>query len=258
MVNSGRSRGGSGEWEQPFWQQRGWILSAGFLLVLVILSGFALMTRNGGDTTEGSGSPTPSRSSAQDGKKGGKSGQDDRPAGCHTDDSDQTKPTAPPKDFSWKAVGTDLVPVSKSAGPLKFDGPVWSCFAHTPTGAVFAAHAIPHHFGYAGWRDVAERQVVPGPGRDAFIANREKQQDASASGQPDGSGYAGFSILSYSKREATVMLLIRVPDTDQYGSLSVTVRWQDGDWKVAPDQDGAVYSGGARVDGTDGFVTWGA
>jgi hypothetical protein len=254
MVNSGRPRGGSGEWEQPFWQQRGWILSAGFLLALVVLGGFALMTRGGNGTPNASASPAPSTSSSD---SGGGGGQDARPDGCRTDDSDQAKPTAPPKDFSWKADGTGLVPVSKTAGPLKFDGPVWYCYAHTPMGAVLAAQAITDHFSYPDWRKVVDRQVVPGAGRDALIASRSKQEDKPTSGQPDAGGYAGFTVLSYSRQQATVMILVRGPNTGNYGATSMTVRWQDGDWKLAPDPDGTVYSGTSQVSGTDGFVTWG-
>ncbi|MFD8171433.1 hypothetical protein [Streptomyces sp. NPDC059709] len=47
MVNPGRSRGGSGEWEKPFWQQRGWILSAGFLATLLVIGLIALMSGGG-------------------------------------------------------------------------------------------------------------------------------------------------------------------------------------------------------------------
>ncbi|MFF2025440.1 hypothetical protein ACFVW2_27015 [Streptomyces sp. NPDC058171] len=253
MVKTGRSRGGSGEWEQPFWQQRGWILSAGFLLVLVILGGYALMTGEDEPTpSTGSDRPSPSRTVPSGGGDG-----DGRPAGCETDDSDQKKPTAPPKDVSWKANGTNLVPVSKTAGPLKFDGPVWYCFARTPMGAVLAAHSIADKFGFAGWREVAERQVVPGAGRDAFIADRAKEKDTPVSDQPSGVTYAGFAVLSYNEKEATVMVLAGVPQNDQYGSLSVNLRWHEGDWKVVPDPDGTLYAGGSRVDGTDGFVTWG-
>ncbi|GGV18293.1 hypothetical protein GCM10010260_67600 [Streptomyces filipinensis] len=255
MLNSGRPRRGSGEWEQPFWQQRGWILSAGFLLVLVVLGAFALMTHGSGGTRGLAHSPTPSGTNAQG---GGGGSQGDRPAGCHTDDSDQARPTAPPKDVSWKANGTDLVPVSRTAGPLKFDGSIWSCFAHTPTGAVFAAHAIGDHFAFPGWREVVERQVVPGPGRDEFVAERSKDKDQSLSGQPRGITYTGFSVLSYNKQQATVMLLAGVPGASKYGSLSMTLRWRDGDWKVVADSDGTIFSGVSRVDGTDGFVTWGA
>ncbi|MFF6781850.1 hypothetical protein [Streptomyces sp. NPDC012510] len=253
MVNSGRSRGGSGEWEQPFWQQRGWILSAGFLLVLVVLAAVTLMT-SGDDSSEASGSPAPT-ATASDGDESGN--ENDRPAGCRTDDSEQDKPTSAPKDMYWKAGGTTLVPVSKSAGPLKFDGPVWSCFAHTPMGAVFAAHAITNNFGLEGWREVVERQVVPGAGRDAYIAKRSKQQKESAAGQPSEETFAGFTVLAYNEKESTVMILGRVPSVDRYGSLSVTLRWQDGDWKVLPDPDGTIYGGVSYTDGTNGFITWG-
>ncbi|MEU6478967.1 hypothetical protein ABZ858_19165 [Streptomyces sp. NPDC047017] len=255
MLNSGRPRGGSGEWEQPFWQQRGWILSAGFVLVLLVLAGFTLLNQGDDGTPDASGSPAPSRSASQGGG-GGK--QDDRPAGCRTDDSDQAKPTAPPKDFSWKADGTGLVPVSRTAGPLKFDGAVWSCYAHTPMGAVLAAQAITDHFNYPGWREVVNRQVVPGAGRDALVAGRSKEKDKPTSGQADAGGYAGFTVLSYDSRTATVMILVRGPSAGVYGAASMTVHWQDGDWKVAPDPDGTVYSGTSQVSGTNGFVTWGS
>jgi hypothetical protein len=256
MVNSGRASGGSGEWNKPFWQQRGWLLSAAFMAVLLIV-GVVAVVSSGGDTPpradsgpEPTGTTVPS-ASASDGE-----GTEARPDGCRTDDSDQTKPTAAPKDFAWKANGTGLVPVSRTAGPLKFDGPVWSCYAHTPTGAVFAAHGIADHFSYEGWREVFERQVVPGPGRDAMIAKRENEKDKSTSGQTGAGGYAGFSILSYSKDEATVMLLIRGPSKGQFGAVSLTLQWHEGDWKIAPDPDGTVYSGMVEVSGTNGFVMW--
>jgi hypothetical protein len=252
MVNSGRPRGGSGEWEKPFWQQRGWILSAGFLAALLVVGMVALMTGEDPAPRAG-GDPVPTPSSTDD---AGTGDADARPAGCRTDDSDQEKPTAVPKDFRWKADGTGLVPVSKTAGPLKFDGPVWSCFAHTPMGAVLAAHSITDHFSYAGWREVMERQVVPGPGRDALIANRGQEEDKPAAGQADAGGYAGFSVLAYDKDEATIMLLLRGPDTGVYGAASVTVQWHEGDWKVAPGTDGTVYAGMAQVSGTQGFITW--
>ncbi|MEV5988661.1 hypothetical protein AB0L85_27245 [Streptomyces sp. NPDC052051] len=257
MVNSGRSRGGSGEWEKPFWQQRGWLLSAGFFVALLLFGAVALATGGsssggGGSTTraDDASSPTPTVAQSEDRTT------DARPKGCRTDDSDQDKPTAAPKDFRWKVDGTTLVPVSKTAGPLKYDGPVWSCYAHTPMGAVLAVHAITDHLGYSGWRDVVERQVVPGAGRDALIASRSQEKNRPTSGKTDASGYSGFSVLAYNKEEATVMLLVRGPSEGVYGTTSVNVRWHDGDWKLAPDPDGTIYSGMAQVSGTTGFVTW--
>ncbi|MER7960485.1 hypothetical protein [Streptomyces ardesiacus] len=252
MVNPGRSRGGSGEWEKPFWQQRGWILSAGFLATLLIIGLIALMS-GGGTPDRADGGPTPSPATPT---PAGSGKPDARPAGCRTDDSDQARPTTVPKDFEWKANGTGLVPVSKTAGPLTYDGAVWSCYAHTPMGAVFAAQTITDHFSYPGWREVMERQVVPGPARDALVSSRSQEEDKPTSGKADAGGYAGFSILAYNKEEATVMLLLRGPNAGVYGTASVTVRWHEGDWKIVPGADGSVYSGMAQVSGTQGFVTW--
>ncbi|BCK67376.1 hypothetical protein Srufu_013290 [Streptomyces libani subsp. rufus] len=221
---------------------------------VVVISALAGCGGNDGHKTHAKATSSARGRTAAHGGGGG--GQNARPADCRTDDSDQEKPTASPKDLYWKPDGTSLVPMSKSAGPLKFDGPVWYCFAHTPMGAVLAVHAITDHFGYPRWREVVERQLVPGPGRDAFIAERSRQTEKPGSGQLEGGGYAGFSVLAYNKKEATVMVLVRMPNAEQYGSLSATVRWQDGDWKVLPDSHGAVYSGGSHVDGTNGFVTW--
>lgn len=254
MLNSGRPQGGSGEWEQPFWQQRSWILSAGFLLVLLVLAVFTMIGGGKGTPTTASGGDGPTPSADPDRDRGGR--PDTRPAGCRTDDSDQAKPARAPKDFTWKADGTGLVPVSRTAGPLTFDGPVWSCFAHTPTGSVMAAHAITDHLSYPGWRKVVDRQVVPGAGRDALVASRAAAGDKPTSGAPDGGGYAGFTVLSYDKEKSTVMFVVRVPGKNAYGTASVTLRWLDGDWKLAPDADGTVYSGMSQISGTKGFVTW--
>ncbi|MEV6381581.1 hypothetical protein AB0M31_19430 [Streptomyces sp. NPDC051773] len=264
MLNSGRAHGGSGEWEQPFWQQRGWILSAGFLAVLLVLAVLFAVTGNGGEGSSGAaGDPDPAPTSTSDtgsdkgsDSGGGDGGSDKRPAGCRTDDRDQAEPTEAPRDFHWKANGTGLVPVSKAAGPRRYDGPVWSCFAHTPLGAVMAVHSITDHLSYDGWREVVDKQVVPGAGRDALIASRSQEADKSTTGSPDAGGYAGFTVLSYDETQATVMVLVRGMGDGGFGSASVTVRWRDGDWKLSPDPDGTVYSGVSQVSGTDGFVTW--
>ncbi|GAB2945341.1 hypothetical protein [Streptomyces heilongjiangensis] len=260
MLNSGRARGGSGEWEQPFWQQRGWILSAGFLGVLVLLAALFAVTGNGaGGSSGASGDPSPAPTSTSDrgsGPDSGDGGPQDRPAGCRTDDSVQARPTKAPRDFHWKANGTGLVPVSRTAGPLKYDGPVWSCFARTPMGAVMAVHSITDHLSYDGWREVVERQVVPGAGRDALIRTRTQSGDKSTTGSPDAGGYTGFTVLTYNRSQATVMVLVSGMGGGGYGSASVTVRWQDGDWKLVPEADGTIYGGVAQVSGTDGFVTW--
>lgn len=256
MAPFGRSRGNSGEWEEPFWRQRGWIVSAGFLLALLGVAGVSVIA--GGDdggSGEG-GAPSPSESAS--GRPGAGEGRSDaRPAGCRTDDGDQSTPTKAPKDLRWKVVDSVGVPVSKSAGPLRFDGPVWSCFARTPAGAVMAVHAISSQMGGEGWKEVADRQLAEGGGREAFVERRSNVRSESSSAAPGSRGtYAGFSVLSYSEEQATVMVLVRLP-TGKHGGLSMSVVWEDGDWKLRPQSNGSLTSSISEVSGTQGFVTWG-
>ncbi|MFJ8017572.1 hypothetical protein [Streptomyces sp. NPDC096339] len=254
------SQGSSGEWEKPFWQQRGWLISAAFLIAMVLIGGYVALT--GSDTDDNSASPkSPAKTSAPANTPSSlpSSGTaEGRPAGCSTNDADQAVPKQSPADLKWKQSDTDLLPVSESAGPRKYDGPLWSCYAHTPLGAVFAVHGISTHFAGPRWREVADQQMARGAGRDEFVKRRGAlPADEAKKGAPGSSGtYAGFSILSYSPTQATVMLLMQLPEKG-YVSGTASVVWEDGDWKLRPTLTGSLLEGVAAVDGTNGFVIWG-
>ncbi|OEU96572.1 hypothetical protein [Streptomyces oceani] len=253
-----RSKHDEGEWEQPFYQQRGWLLSAGFLLALVALAGMAALvdigdSSSGTQATNDEDRPSPSSSER---KPGGDRAEDGRPAGCRTDDSAQEEPTEPPKDLKWKNIGSNPVPTSPTAGPLQFDGPVWSCYAHTPMGAVMAAHSIIQHIPYSGWEELAEEQFVPNKGREVFLKKRAEEEDRPLSAPPNDIQYAGFQMLSYSKEQASVMMLLHF-SADVYFSAPVDLQWHEGDWKLELSSDGSYSPDPTMVDGTNGFVTWG-
>jgi len=249
----------------PFYKQRGWINSAAFLGFLVVMSLLALLTSEtegqGADTTADD-RDTPARD-ALAGVSGPLShgdpqqvrqGPDGRPESCRTDDRDTAQPTAEPEDMRWKKLGAIMVPSSPSAGPLRADAGMWWCFAHTPMGAVLAAHIIPVQMSGAAWRTVAEQQLVPGEPRDRFVTGKTTTDETS----PENSAierFAGFSVASYSNDTATVRLLAASP-VGGYLSMSVSVRWRDGDWKVAPQEDGSAYSP-AKQAPPGGFVMWG-
>ncbi|POX40893.1 hypothetical protein C3486_11940 [Streptomyces sp. Ru73] len=251
----GKRSDSSGEWEKPFWQQRGWIVSAVFLLAVVVVAAVALVVRGGESEPPAQDDTRPKASPSA--SQGDDSQADDRPAGCKTDDSDQEKPTKAPADMLWKTYGTVPVPVSATYGPKKFDGNIWSCYAHTPMGAALAVNAITDKLPYPGWRDVVEKQFVPGAARDKLIKQRAKEKDDPRnSTQESGGNFYGFSVLTYAKEQATVQILLKVGE--EYATASVSLKWLDGDWKVDPQPNGSPYSGFSQTSGPEGFVKWGS
>ncbi|MFJ6464631.1 hypothetical protein ACIQM0_26985 [Streptomyces sp. NPDC091387] len=235
----------------PYYKQRSWRLSAGFIGVVVVVGVIGTLTSGHSDTTHrattaASVGPLSDTSAT----KGG------RPRDCRTDDSaGDVLPTSVPKDVSWQTLGISRVPVSASAGPTRTDGDLWWCFAHTPTGAALAAHIIPSQMSGPGWRTVTKRQVVEGNGRKMFEFIRSTVQDTDGESGRAEASYAGFSVTSYKSTAATVKLLLKSDEGS--AETVIRLRWSGGDWKVVPDANGGMHSPLASVQSTNGFLLWG-
>ncbi|MFB8074441.1 hypothetical protein [Streptomyces californicus] len=255
-------RSGSGEWEKPFWQQPGWLLSAGFFLVLALLGGFVVFAGDDEDTNAGPGaeataapSADPTRSTPSGKQSNG--AEDPRPEGCRTNDSDQAVPPKSPADLKWKVYQTELVPVSATAGPLQYNGAVWTCFARTPLGAVLAVHSISTKMGGSDWKNVVEKQFTRGSGTEALRKTRAGISDENDAGAPGSKGtYLGFNVVTYDKDRATVMMLMRLAE-GEYVAATISVLWEEGDWKIRPTLSGSITENISQISGTDGFVLWG-
>ncbi|MFF3415091.1 hypothetical protein ACFYW9_10360 [Streptomyces sp. NPDC002698] len=236
----------------PYYRQRSWQLSAGFLGIVVVVGGIVTML-SGPDTTTDR-----ANAAASEGPLATASGKKDgRPGGCRTDDSaGAAPPRAAPKDVSWRTLGVARVPVSVSAGPTLIQGSLWWCYAHTPTGAALAAHIIPSQMSGSNWRTVTEQQVVSGQGREMFEFQRAtvRSTDSQSSGTTVAS-YVGFSVASYTDTAATVRLLLK--SAQGYAATDISLRWSGGDWKVQPDDNGSLHSPVSAVQSTSGFVLWG-
>ncbi|MDP9793428.1 hypothetical protein J2S43_001940 [Catenuloplanes nepalensis] len=226
----------------PFWRQRGWLVPAVSFAVLLCGGGGFLVLR---DEPVTDAAPRPAGTVLVDG----------RPDGCRTDDSIQDAPAGPPADVTWRELNGARVPLSASAGPIRTDGPVLWCFAHTPAGAVMAAHVIPRQLSGGDWRAVVERQVAPGPGREIFVAMRSSLDDAPAA--HTAVTVAGFALSVYTAERATVRVLVRLAG---FGDAAADYRlaWSDGDWQVVPSSAGELYTPPAPVTTTAGFILWGA
>ncbi|SER74582.1 hypothetical protein SAMN04487983_102178 [Streptomyces sp. yr375] len=244
------------EWRKPFWRQRSWIIAAGFLLLICFTAVINMISSPGdpdtGGETAADAAPTRSASASGAGDNAAENGED---GDCPRQQSGE-EPAAVPADLAWEDVGGAFLPTSSTSGPLRRTDDGWSCFGHTPTGAVLAAHVIPSQMSGPRWREVARTQLVPGSGQREFIAARATVSDAEAGASPGELGtYDGFNVLDYTADRATVQLLVRRPD-GAYVATSVAVSWQSGDWKLAPQSDGALTSAFVAVSGTTGFVVW--
>lgn len=238
-ANAGHKDGSS-----PFWKQRSWVASATFLgLVLVVgLMSLATAEDGVGATISGDGGS-------------GRTSETRAQHGCDPEERRQAKPKSAPRDVRWRKLDMVQVPVSRSAGPLKSDGPVMWCFARTPLGAAMAAHVIPSQMSGARWRTVAEHQLVPGPDRDLYAAQRSTIPSDSVESRSAGQ-YAGFAVSSYSRDAAKVRLLIK-DARGGYGWTTVSLEWSGGDWKVAPQAGGTLHTSLTPTTGAAGFVLWG-
>jgi hypothetical protein len=237
---------------EPYWRQRGWQMSAGFIALIVVMGGLVALTSSGSDST-GQGT---ARSKASKGPLSGTSTLvNGRPEGCVTDDSaGDALPTAVPKDITWRTIGVVQVPVSASTGPTRFQGALWWCFAHTPTGAALAATVITAQMSETNWRTVTDQQVVAGTGREMFVFQRSQVADTARRTDGSSSSCVGFTVVSYTGTAATIALLLR--GTEGLLTTSIRLRWNDGDWKVLPGSDGSLYSGLTTVQNASRYLVW--
>lgn len=234
----------------PYWKQRGWQLSAGFLGIALVLGGAVALASD-------RDAPGDRGSAASEGPlTSGTVPKGARPEGCRTDDgAGETLPTAAPEDIDWRTLDVMRVPVSASAGPTRIQGALWWCFARTPVGAVLAAHIIPAQMSGPHWQTVTRQQVVPGEGRDMFeFKNSILRGPSPRPGQSSDVSYSGFSVTSYTRGSASVELLLKTGQG--FATTTVDLRWSDGDWKVLPYRDGSLYSPLELAQGAGGHLLW--
>ena len=157
----------------------------------------------------------------------------------------------------WELVGKMAAPTDpKTFGPGLTDGDGFrSCFANSPTGALYAATNM-IALGSSGTQDelkLADKLLVPGPGRDAAITEAKTRTSTAGSGETAQVG--GFLLKSYSPAEADVDLAIKLPNGALAHSV-LSLRWVDGDWKVKASDDGQIFNGVAQLDDLSGFILW--
>jgi hypothetical protein len=147
------------------------------------------------------------------------------------------------------AVPTD--PSTAGPGTVGKDG-LRSCFAQSPTGALYATVNIwaSSFNGYA--KQVYLELSADSPSRDKAVQAIKEGKDVSGGTSPKVQ-IAGFIIHSYTPETAVVELAIKSNDGG-YGAFSTSVLWEDGDWKldIPPAGGGAVR----QISDLSSFIPW--
>ncbi|GAA4060835.1 hypothetical protein [Actinomadura miaoliensis] len=237
------------EESSPF-RRPAFLMSAGFLAVVAVLGAVTFIR-----------SPAP-RSEQPSGPQAGdtpSTGATQAPAsGCRPSDTSQQVPAGPPPGVTWQVYKTMALPYSSAAGPLvvSADGEVARCFAHTPLGALLAATHLSSRYVFSTqWRVITTEQVIPGPGRDAYVKLRKNRGvDVVVPGSLG--QIAGFQFVTYGPQTAVVQLVMRF-STGQMSVSAVTVKWQDGDWKLELQPNGSPSASQQLVSSLNGFARWG-
>ncbi|MHA7224107.1 hypothetical protein ACX80S_17620 [Arthrobacter sp. RHLT1-20] len=230
----------------------GFIISAALVIALIAAVVVIFFLPKADSTAQ----PAPASSSADVSSAPAKSADAAGKSVCGLPSSTETALGAAPKS-RWELVGKMATPTDpKTFGPGVTDRDGFrSCFANSPTGALYAAANI-IALGSSGTQDelkLADKLLVPGPGRDAAITEAKTRTSTAGSGET--AQVSGFLLKSYSPAEADVDLAIKLPNGALAHSV-LSLRWVAGDWKVKASDDGQIFNGVAQLSDLSGFILW--
>lgn len=256
---------GDGDSAPGFWQERGFVAGAVVLGAVVICVLLWLVVGNTGGnqaqprptpvptatdrpTTAPTEDPTGPPATPSDDPTSTPTPRPPKPGtgGCRTAKPDQAIPRVAPAGVTWQFEDDMLFPLQQEAGPAVMDrNGVRSCFAHSPTGAVFATFTLLAQIkNPALTTDVLATRIAPGPGRDKAVADNRATptpRSEAKSGQ-----FAGFKIIDYEPTRAIVSIAVRF-DERTTAALPVTMVWDGRDWKGKLQADGS-FNGSTEPD----------
>ncbi|MFF1819063.1 hypothetical protein ACFVWG_17310 [Kribbella sp. NPDC058245] len=227
-------------------------IAACIVIAAVVACGVILLVS--GDATESQAAPAPPPAPAPATPSQVVQQSTSPAAGCSLAAGDQGLPSTAPAADSWEVSRRVVVPRSAVFGPAATDSDGFRrCFAHSPTGAVFAAYNV-----LAALADqtkvaaTARKLMVPGPETDAMLRDLAKEKPSTDS---EPTQLAGYRVLAANRDQVTVMLA--VPVEQQWVSLTVTMVWHDHDWRLQPPPPGdAVGAPFVQVRSLADFVKW--
>jgi hypothetical protein len=219
------------------------IISAVVVAVIAALAIIlALIPRSGGTPAAG---PAPAASTST-----GQPSPASEASVCGLPSGDQAKPAAAPADTKWELVGKIAAPTSPEQfgpGRTAANG-LRSCFAHSPTGALYAAANVTALSSAGKARLVFEDLAVPSPERNALLAQPDTAPTSGTTAQ-----IAGYQVRSYDSDRAVIVIAAK-GDNGALVSVPVPLQWYGGDWKVVVPATGST--GGGQLSDLSGFIPW--
>ncbi|BCW42716.1 hypothetical protein StoSoilB3_42510 (plasmid) [Arthrobacter sp. StoSoilB3] len=243
MTQSTESTTGSNPFTKP-----GFIIAAALVVALIAAAVVIFLLPKG----QGNAQPAPAETSSSATAKPSGSAAAGKSV-CGLPASKETALGSAPKS-KWDLVGTMAVPTDPSTsgpGTVGTDG-LRSCFAQSPTGALYATANIwaASFNGYA--KQVYLELSADSPSRDKAVQAINEGKDVDGGTSPKVQ-IAGFIVHSYTPEAAVVELAIKSNDGG-YGAFSTSLVWEDGDWKM----DIPAAGGGAvrQISDLSSFIPW--
>jgi hypothetical protein len=248
MSESTQSTTGTNPFTRP-----GFIISAALVAALVAAVIVIFFLPKG----DGAAQPAPSPSGASASTAPSKTADPAGKSVCGLPSTSETALGAAPKS-NWELVGKMAAPTDpETFGPGVTDEDGFrSCFAHSPTGALYSAVnmvALGSSKSQVLNAKLTDKLLVSGPGRD--IAIKDSATMAPSTGADTTVQIRGFLIKSYTPAEADVDLAFETRN----GALVHTVlplRWVDGDWKAKVSDGGELINDITQLSDLSGFIPW--
>ncbi|GAA0575693.1 hypothetical protein HPO96_15890 [Kribbella sandramycini] len=158
--------------------------------------------------------------------------------GCKTVSPAPGIPRIAPAGVTWQFEDDMLFPTQQEAGPALMSARgVRSCFAHSPTGAVFATFTLLAQIkNPALTPDVLANRIAPSKGRT--VAIEQNKATPTPFSEVKTAQFVGFKVLDYQPNRAIVSIAVAF-DERRVAALPVTMVWTSGDWKGLLQADGS-------------------
>lgn len=173
-------------------------------------------------------------------------------SGCSLPDGDQKIPNSAPPVDEWVDVNGVGVPTSKAYGPEKREGNLFGCYAHSPTGALFAMVYIMGGSGHVNgffeaWLTPEDLATVPADDREP------------GGGNGGTAALRGFRFSSATKDKVVADLAWDVTTSDGKSGTMVkrfVVKWDTDHW--AMDLEMLDTPASNAPTNLEGFTLWSA